>query len=77
MWDALQQRFTRAREDGIMQDITDGSAYQKNLDFLSNPAHVSFTMNTDGVAIFKSSKVSVWPVWLMINELPKTIRLAE
>ena len=32
------------------------------------------TLNTDGVAIFRSSKTSVWPVWLVINELPKGMR---
>ena len=39
-----------------MQDIYDGREYQKHAEFLSNKAHVSLTMNTDGVAIFKSSK---------------------
>lgn len=32
--------------------------------------NISFTLNTDGVLIFKSSKFSIWPVYLMINELP-------
>lgn len=31
-------------------------------------------MNTDGVPIFKSSKFSILPVYLMINELPKKER---
>ena len=31
---------------------------------------LSFAFNTDGVPLFKSSKVSMWPVYLMINELP-------
>ena len=34
-------------------------------------------MNTDGVAIFKSSKVSMWPVYLLINELPLSDRKAR
>ena len=36
--------------------------------------NISLTLNTDGVAIFKSSKNSLWPVWLVINELPPTER---
>ena len=28
----------------------------------------------DGVQLFKSSKVSMWPIWLVINELPPALR---
>ena len=73
-WNALQKRFSRNHCEGVMQDIYDGREYQKHAEFLSNKAHVSLTMNTDGVAIFKSSKTGVWPVWLVINELPKEMR---
>lgn len=31
---------------------------------------LSVIMNTDGVVTFKSTKSSLWPVLLMINELP-------
>ena len=43
----------------------------KHSGFLSQPTHISFQLNTDGVALFKSSKVNFWPVWLVISELPK------
>ena len=33
------------------------------------PNNISFVLNTDGVPIFKSSKTSIWPIYLMINEL--------
>ena len=56
----------------------DGAEYQKHVHsgFLSsdNPANVSSTCNTDGVAIHKSSKSALWPIWLVINELPPTQR---
>ena len=42
---------------------------------LSNPDNISFTFNTDGAAVFKSSKVSVWPIFLVINELPYKLRM--
>ena len=32
-----------------------------------------FLCNTDGVAIFKSSKCSLWPIWIVINELPPMV----
>ena len=34
----------------------------------STPANVSLLCSTDGVAIFKSSKFSLWPVWVVIND---------
>lgn len=36
--------------------------------------NLSFTLNTDGIPIFKSSKYSIWPVYLMVNELPFKMR---
>jgi len=34
-------------------------------------------MNTDGVPVFKSSKVSIWPLYLVIKELPYGKRMAK
>ena len=36
--------------------------------------HVSLQINTDGVALFNSSKFSIWPVYCLINELPPKCR---
>ena len=73
MWAQLQSRFNHARDD-IIRDIFDGHEYRKHVQsgFLSeqNKANVSLTLNTDGVEIYKSSKYSLWPIWLQINELP-------
>jgi len=35
---------------------------------------ISLCMNTDGVNIFKSSKLSVWPIFLSINECNYDVR---
>ena len=32
--------------------------------------NVSFSMNTDGIAINQSVSTGVWPVYLAVNELP-------
>ncbi len=32
--------------------------------------NVSLVFNTDGAPVFKSSGISLWPVYLVINELP-------
>ena len=75
IWKHLQQRFERST-NGSICDIYDGAAYQKYGEFLSkeNPAHTSLLCNTDGVALFRSSKFSIWPIWLVINELPPSQR---
>ena len=41
------------------------------------PFNVSFTINTDGIPVFKSSKMALWPICLMIHELPKRRKLRE
>ena len=41
---------------------------------ISNPSNISFLGNTDGVALIKSTGWSVWPVYLVVNELPPLSR---
>ena len=36
--------------------------------------HLSLSPSTYGVQIFKLSTVTMWPVWIRINELPPSIR---
>lgn len=72
LWSQLQKRHARDH----MHNIFDGREY-KNLvqsGFLCNKSNVSLTLNTDGVEIYRSSKSSLWPIWLQINELPPTQR---
>lgn len=70
-WVGLQQRLLNPTYDGVIRDVYDGESYRKHFPgFLSKPTNVSLLLNTDGVAIFSSSKVSIWPVWIQINELP-------
>lgn len=73
-WLALQHRFQRPPSDDVISDIYDSDGYKSHSEFLSYPAHVSLPLNTDGVAIYRSSSVSIWPVWAVINELPAILR---
>ena len=73
---SLQAQLKR-RLEGVIQDVYDGMEYQKHRVFLSSPCNLSFACNTDGVAIFSSSSVSIWPVWLCINELPCSERFVS
>lgn len=72
-WTYLQQRLDRDDADSL-SDVTDGWEYLRHKEFRSKPEHMSLLLNTDGVSLFKSSTVSLWPIWLAVNELPPHIR---
>ena len=60
----LSNRFTRIKvNDSNFEDIYDGSIYKEliNKGFFSDSNNISLTWNTDGVPLFKSSKLSIWP----------------
>ena len=61
------------QSDTVIRDVYDGTEYRKHSAFLSKPENISLLLNTDGVAIFRSSSVSIWPVWVMVNELPRSV----
>ena len=63
--------------DENIEDIIDGENFKRFFGkggFLRNRYHLAFQMNTDGVALFKSSTFSIWPVYLIICDLPPRIR---
>ena len=77
--EALNYRFTRHKiNENHYEDIYDGYVY-KSLpdDFTNNQNNITFAWNTDGLPLFKSSKISIWPLYLMINELPYNMRIKE
>ncbi len=68
-------------KDGYITDMCDGLLYKKLLDSEDGRAFktkeaFSFTINTDGASICKKSNLTIWPVYLTINELPINIRFA-
>lgn len=78
MIEKLQYRFKRVKLDpeGI-EDVYDGQLYKTYSSpsgFLSDPHNISFLGNTDGVALIKSTSYGVWPVYLIVNELPPNER---
>ena len=67
---SLQGRFNRNRKS--CKDIYDGNIYNQlfeNNGPLSEAENLSFVSNTDGAPVFKSSSISIWPLFLSINEL--------
>ncbi|KAK3916377.1 Halomucin [Frankliniella fusca] len=65
------KRLRRKKNEDNLEDIYDGKIYQEQINngFLANPDNISFFMYFDGVSLFKSSKFSIWPLYLSINEL--------
>ncbi|CAG5084112.1 Protein of unknown function [Cotesia congregata] len=57
---------------GTITDIYDGELYREwfNNGFLFTPNNISFSWYTDGIPVYKSSHISIWPFYLTINELP-------
>ncbi|CAH3170223.1 unnamed protein product, partial [Pocillopora meandrina] len=60
------------RDDSNIEDVYDGALYQR--EFKPEPYNISVKLNTDGVAIFHSSQFGVWPLFLLVNELPPAMR---
>lgn len=50
---------------------------QNNADFFSCQEHLGVIINTDGVPLFKSSRTTLWPVYLEIGNYPPTVRFRK
>jgi hypothetical protein len=64
-----------------LTDIRDGRLYKKILESsdglaITNQEAFTFLLNTDGISSFKKSKLTIWPVFLVINELPLESRFS-
>ena len=78
-FEKLDHVNSRVKEnDQNYEDLYDGSIY-KSLpeNFITSDNKITFTWNTDGVPLFESSKISIWPFYLMINELPRKLRVMK
>lgn len=76
-----KHRLKTSIDNPYLQDITDGQAY-KNLAVIGgflNPdsPNISLSFNTDGIPLFSSSGVKLWPVFFVINELPPAQRFSR
>ena len=71
-----KEKQERGTPDHI-EDIIDGKNFKcffGDEGFLRNRYHLAFQMNTVGVALFKSSTFSIWPVYMIICDLPPGLR---
>eukprot|EP00731_Ephydatia_muelleri_P013443 Em0007g753a len=68
-WDKLQYPFTRRQETDMQHDLQDGSKYRALMqpgEFLSVPEHIGLILCRDGIPVFKSSGLQLWPIELCI-----------
>jgi len=75
-WESLKRQ--KHSDDCSIHDIWDGTVLKPQLSegrYFSNSCHLASSFTTDGVPIFKSSRVSLWPVYLMILNLPLPARM--
>ena len=65
----------KKRNNSDMSDITSGKRYRNMTTALLSKWNITLTLNTDGVSVFRTSRtVSLWPVYLTINELSSRCR---
>ncbi|XP_051155210.1 uncharacterized protein LOC127277859 [Leptopilina boulardi] len=61
----------------IIKNIYDGKLYRRFVKSLNSDDHnryVTAVFNTDGAPLFESSTFSIWPIYIMLNELPIHVR---
>ena len=80
VWQDIKEMKRKAAEtkENIC-DIIHGSAYKALCtegQFLHNEYNISGLFNTDGVPLYSSSNVKLWPIFIAINELPPSYRFS-
>ena len=78
-WNFLvQPRLTTSTQSSILTDIWDGAGFRINTNyknFFSLPGRIAVSMCTDGIPLFKSSSVTLWPIYLVLLNLSANIRM--
>ena len=57
-----------------MRDIHDGQFFKRLRSRYTSSRLLTLFISTDGSPVFKSSRVSLWPIVAFLNELPRGIR---
>lgn len=66
-------KFSATKEAGVIKDVYDGTLYEEIVN-KEQTKFFTFLLNTDGVELCEKSNLSIWPFFLVINELPLEIR---
>ena len=62
-----------------ISDVVDGFIYKNSTkskleNCFDKEIILSFIINTDGISISDKSNITIWPIYLAINEIPKSTR---
>ncbi|KAG0418280.1 hypothetical protein HPB47_004984 [Ixodes persulcatus] len=68
------QKLSDRCDPTAMGDIMGGAFYRRQREELNLKMDVTITVNSDGSPLFISSKFSIWPVQMTMNELPPNLR---
>ena len=85
VWESVieKKRSVIRNRQGIsdtIRDITDGQSYKEMCQpgqCLSEEVQLSAVLNSDGIPLYSSSKVKLWPIFLAVNELPPVTRFSR
>eukprot|EP00733_Pompholyxophrys_punicea_P001014 Pompholyxophrys_punicea_v1_NODE_419_length_2008_cov_10.730671.p1 type:complete len:325 gc:universal NODE_419_length_2008_cov_10.730671:926-1900(+) len=70
----IKHKLNRMKRNAdAIEDVYDGRIY-KSISELSEYGSLGVGLNTDGVPIFKKSKFSIWPIFMIYYDLPPAIR---
>ena len=74
MWQKIEKVVSKRQSSSCsLTDIGDGEMYRKLCEpglVLYGNNNLTLTFNTDGVALYKSSRTEIWSIYLTINEIP-------
>lgn len=74
-FDKILKYMNREKDPNYISDIDEGILFERvSKKFENSDRLLSFTINSDGAPIYKSSTVSMWPIQLYANFLPPDIR---
>lgn len=73
VWESIEETKQTYGLSNTIADITNGESYKNLLEpggFLDGTSNVTLSMFIDGIPLYSSSSVSLWPVYFLINEIP-------
>ena len=78
-WERLNQHVASCKNSNNFCDIINGQLYKSVMleNECGDDAYLSLMFNTDGVPLYSSSGISIWPVYLVLNELPPMMRFSK
>ena len=60
-----------SQNDSSITDVIDGEIYKKFRQSVNNSKKTfTFTISTDGISLCEKSSLTIWPVFLVVNEIP-------